>query len=235
MILQGKLQTIEEHSHHALQVFISQRDNIELNIEGEPASGRFIIIDSNIRHSVKNNQKDMISILIDRDSGTAVKIASQFLLKRSWAVYSEPPVIELPVTADNINSNLSVVFKTPDVLPLTGLTDLDPRILKVIMIIDNLPVKQASLVNLAGRVGLSESRLLHLFKKETGTQFRRYLLWRRLGDALELIFRGKDITWAAYESGFSDSAHLSRTFKENFGISASKVIRYSRFIQFNRL
>ena len=71
------------------------------------------------------------------------------------------------------------------------------------------------------------------FTDQVGIPLRKYLLWRRLFDAVALLIQGENITGAAYNSGFSDSAHLSRTFKDNFGINLSKVIKNR--ISFNRL
>ncbi|ROV57469.1 AraC family transcriptional regulator [Vibrio ponticus] len=71
----------------------------------------------------------------------------------------------------------------------------------------------------AKELALSESRFLHLFKQQMGIAWRPYLLWRRLICAVKLIIAGETATDAAYRAGFSDSAHLSRTFKAIFGIS----------------
>ncbi|HAS64097.1 MAG TPA: AraC family transcriptional regulator [Vibrio sp.] len=72
---------------------------------------------------------------------------------------------------------------------------------------------------IAADLALSESRFLHLFKQQMAMAWRPYLLWRRLICAVKLIIAGKSATHAAYRAGFSDSAHLSRTFKATFGIS----------------
>ena len=50
-------------------------------------------------------------------------------------------------------------------------------------------------------------------------RWRPYLLWRRLVCAVQTLQQEKTATEAAYIAGFSDSAHLSRTFKKQFGIS----------------
>ncbi|MCK5200393.1 MAG: hypothetical protein KAR21_18680, partial [Spirochaetales bacterium] len=48
------------------------------------------------------------------------------------------------------------------------------------------------------------------------------------------IIKGTDFTEAAYAAGFSDSAHLSRTFKRMFGITMFNLFKNfsnSRFVQ----
>lgn len=108
---------------------------------------------------------------------------------------------------------------------------LDSRIAALQEKLRTLPDKRATLGEIAAELGLSESRLTHLFKQETGVSFRRYLLWLRLGDAMARALSGAPLTEAAHASGFSDSAHLSRTCREMFGINPQAVARHSRFVQ----
>lgn len=78
---------------------------------------------------------------------------------------------------------------------------------------------------------LSESRFLHLFKKELGLPFRKYLLWLKLRRFFSHLQNGKNITTAAHEAGFSDSSHLSRFFADSFGLNPSEILKNSQFIQ----
>jgi AraC-like DNA-binding protein len=80
-----------------------------------------------------------------------------------------------------------------------------------------------SLSDAATHVGLSTGRARHLFVEETGLPFRTYLLWRRLMRAAEHFSAGSSLTDAAHHSGFSDSSHLSRTFRRMFGIAADSL------------
>jgi len=80
-----------------------------------------------------------------------------------------------------------------------------------------------SLADAAAHVGLSTGRARHLFVEETGLPFRTYLLWRRLMRATELFSSGSSLTDAAHGAGFSDSAHLSRTFRRMFGTTADSL------------
>lgn len=80
-----------------------------------------------------------------------------------------------------------------------------------------------SLEDVARHVGLSPGRARHLFVDQTGLPFRTYLLWLRLMRATELFSAGSSLTSAAHGAGFSDSAHLSRTFRRMFGIAADSL------------
>lgn len=81
---------------------------------------------------------------------------------------------------------------------------------------------------MAATVHLSPSRLRHLFVQETGTTYRGYVLWLRINRAVVEMMDGRSWTEAAHETGFADSAHLSRTFRRMFGISPAMLIREKR-------
>lgn len=85
--------------------------------------------------------------------------------------------------------------------------------------------KEINLEAIASKVYLSESRFAHLFKEQTGIPFRRYVLWCRMQAALKAVMQGQSFTQGAYEGGFADVAHLSRTFTEMFGVSPSEVLK----------
>ena len=80
-----------------------------------------------------------------------------------------------------------------------------------------------SLADLGAVGGLSASRLRHLFVEQTGLPFKTYLLWLRLTRALEAYAGGVSLTQAAHDAGFSDSAHLSRTFRRMFGVTPAAL------------
>ncbi len=50
------------------------------------------------------------------------------------------------------------------------------------------------------------------------------MLWARIKRAVRATQRGANATEAALDAGFSDSAHLSRTFRAMFGLPPSLVL-----------
>jgi AraC family transcriptional regulator len=76
---------------------------------------------------------------------------------------------------------------------------------------------------LAARVHLSESRFTHLFRQQTGLPLARYHLWTRLLAGVEAVAGGDNMTNAAHRAGFSDLAHMSRTFRATFGVMPSQL------------
>ncbi len=99
------------------------------------------------------------------------------------------------------------------------LAALDPRVAQALSWARAHLSEDPTLATMAARAGLSTERFRHLFRIEVGTPLRRWLRWARLRRAVELALAGASLTSAAHEAGFSDQAHLSRTFSGMFGLS----------------
>lgn len=92
---------------------------------------------------------------------------------------------------------------------------LDPRIARVL---GRFAEGAPSLAELAAEAGLSTSRFRHVFAEATGIPFKRYALQRRIQRAARSLAEGRSVAEAAHAAGFSDEAHLSRTFRQLFGV-----------------
>ncbi len=99
----------------------------------------------------------------------------------------------------------------------------DLRIRKVIAWADKHLEGPLSLADAALTANLSAGRLRHLFVEQTGLPFKTYVLWLRLKRAVQAFANGQSLTQAAHDAGFSDSAHLSRTFRRMFGIAPASL------------
>jgi AraC-like DNA-binding protein len=80
-----------------------------------------------------------------------------------------------------------------------------------------------SLKKLAGIAGLSPSRFMHVFTESVGVPVRPYILWLRLQRAACDLMHGASVTSAAHRAGFSDGAHLTRTFRRMLGATPSDL------------
>lgn len=101
----------------------------------------------------------------------------------------------------------------------------DPRIARVLARLKDSQPEILTSAELAQEVGLSEGRLIHLFAEQLGVPLRRYVLSLRLRRMLFFLSVGQTLTDAAQESGFSDSAHLTRVYREMYGLPPSKMFR----------
>jgi AraC-like DNA-binding protein len=95
-----------------------------------------------------------------------------------------------------------------------------------------------SLRTLAGISGLSQSRFMHVFTECMGTPLRPYVLWLRLQRACCDLMGGASVTTAAHNAGFSDAAHLTRTFRRMLGMTPTHLAlrkRMSRGVTMDRV
>jgi AraC family transcriptional regulator of arabinose operon len=77
-----------------------------------------------------------------------------------------------------------------------------------------------SIEQLADEVGLSASRLAHLFREETGVSIQSYIRERRLMMAGMLLVQTHErISQIAYSVGFGDVSNFNHAFKQRFGVS----------------
>jgi len=80
-----------------------------------------------------------------------------------------------------------------------------------------------SLKTLAGISGLSQSHFMHIFTESVGVPLRPYILWLRLQRAACDLIDGATVTSAAHNAGFSDGAHLTRTFRRMLGLTPTDL------------
>lgn len=116
-----------------------------------------------------------------------------------------------------IDDVLAIVLAGRPVRPL------DPRIQRIMRKLDTdltYPFKQ-----FAADLGLSASRLSHLFSKELGLPFRSYLAWCRVVLAWEMVALKPEMSFTqiAHAWGFSDSSHMARSFHANLGMTPTMM------------
>lgn len=99
------------------------------------------------------------------------------------------------------------------------------RVAQALAYIEQHPQAEPDGAQLAQLVHLSASRFTHLFRAETGLTLSRYLLWTRLLGAIDAIAAGLNMTQAAHAAGFADSPHMSRSFRQVFGITPSELLK----------
>ena len=106
---------------------------------------------------------------------------------------------------------------------ISGAHAHDPRIAHALQWLADHPGAEPDGATLAVQVHLSESRFTHLFRQQTGLPLSRYLLWTRLLDGVAAVAEGDSLTGAAHRAGFADLAHMSRTFRNTFGVVPSEL------------
>lgn len=79
--------------------------------------------------------------------------------------------------------------------------------------------EQVSTAMLSRFSGLTESHLIRAFHREFGLPPHAYHMQLRLAQACEGLASGLSVSTVAYECGFADQSHLSRKFKQAYGLT----------------
>jgi AraC-like DNA-binding protein len=97
---------------------------------------------------------------------------------------------------------------------------IDRRIARTIDFLQDEWKEPGRLEEIAARVGLSSSRLTHLFTESAQVSIRAFIQERRLRHAAELLASTDErIAQIAYSVGFRDPSNFNHAFKRTFGVS----------------
>ncbi|WP_046354117.1 helix-turn-helix domain-containing protein [Pseudoalteromonas luteoviolacea] len=229
ILLHGASIDADEHQHIAMQVVWPDRDST-CTLAGK-AFHKVVIIDSNTPHCLKMQSGWVLLVEPHSVLGECLKeqLSGQSLKLLSAEANLKPPLF---------HSDASTIFfkALAELIPRGGMLDsqlntiTDPRINCLLAELNScfsgecIKPLQWRAKEVAQKYHLSESRFLHLFSGQVGISWRPYLLWRRMLCALLTMQKGASATEAAFSAGFSDSAHLSRTFKNTFGMTIRQAI-----------
>ena len=236
----GRLPNIKEHSHHALQIEIGLEKEFRLFSEQDSLFCRLAIIQSDVPHRIDDCGGCQAIIYLEPESSIARRVQEKYCTSAKMQKLQFQTITPFMDKLGNITKDIQPCGEArlllDDILiSLAGGSSpskvMDERIKKVIGICKQTPSEQLSAGFLSKKVNLSESRLTHLFKEQVGIPLRRYLLWQKLSIALMELSKGGSFTDAAYYAGFSDSAHMSRTYRRMYGNSLYDLARNSQFIQ----
>lgn len=106
---------------------------------------------------------------------------------------------------------------------------MDPRIEEVLLLLSQQMREQIRLEDLAQTVGLSPSRLSHLFKESTGYSIIDTLNRMRIQQAvLMLADTGRSASDVCYDVGFQNYNHFTNQFRKWQGMTPSMYMKNQR-------
>lgn len=220
-VFQGAAGDNEHHAHFAHQIVIGRQSEVEVGLLPGRIHGPGIAIPANALHCVA--PADVLLVYLDplTEEGRALfqgTASKERVLSESLCQQLLDSFQSLELLRQTLRAALNLPFPPA----------LDMRLPTVIA---TLQTSIASGVNidreaLAQIIDLSPSRFSHWFVDQTGLPLRRYRKWLRLTVAINHVAQSASLTDAAHAAGFADSAHLSRTFREMFGINPSTALRH---------
>ncbi len=108
--------------------------------------------------------------------------------------------------------------------------DLDPRVAQVLEILRERCLDEIALGDLAAGVGLSESRLRSLVRRELGSNLVQVSRWSAAWQTVLHWQPGMTLTDAAHAAGFHDLPHANRAANQMFGLSPSRALNSERVL-----
>ncbi|MDC9594409.1 helix-turn-helix transcriptional regulator [Xenorhabdus sp. IM139775] len=218
----------EWHQHPCIQLSLSlhRHELLTLSVQNETHSTHGFLIPSNVIHKLDSSNTCSMTLLIEPIDehyhlfSHLTEELSVILLEHADIVAITDYLVKSFLCGEKPDTFTVYLLLRP-YLPCH--CQFDKRILKAVSFIESLSVKRISSRQVADKIYLSESRFLHLFRDQLGINFRAYLLWLRLSDAIGEIHMTDSLTLIANNCGFSDTAHFSRTCKMAYGIRPSDL------------
>ncbi|MBV6491047.1 MAG: hypothetical protein CNCCGFBP_01578 [Fimbriimonadaceae bacterium] len=228
LLYSGPVAPTRLHAHHAFQVMLATSED-PLAIRGESGEVVFapaFILQPDLPHAIARPSVAVVAYfepetLLGRRLRRRLSAASGHAEVLAAVMALRGPVPTDAVSADaRLDSIAGALGATATASPQHPAVAGLARILA-----ERLP-NAPTLSAVASALGLAESSLSHVLKREVGIPYRRLVLWQRLIAAARELRLGADLTTAAHAAGFADLAHLSRTFTAMFGIVPSEVTRF---------
>jgi AraC-like DNA-binding protein len=192
-------------------------------------SARTALIAPNTLHKLTSNRGRMAFLYVDAASRDLESLSAMVGLRTRRAGFhldTERPLIKLLRSLADGDTDFAAAERALQQLCLSADNFApDRKLLPAIEYLHKRIVDKPPLDQLAKRAHLSPSRFRHAFKELTGVTLRRYRVWVAMGHAMRGMVRGKSLTSAAYEAGFSSSAHFSFAFKQMFGLVPSQLLK----------
>lgn len=231
----------ECHKHMMLQLFISSKGSIEVEVEGKCIEGACIVVERNTNHKVKSNGNELFTMLIKPLTETDIRLRNKFFREKSYCILQNKDLESLQNDLLNIHLDTEIGFyerfieNLKEIILLDTICppELDSRIKYILKLLQecNCDPMEHQVKYLADKVSLSVGRISHLFKEKTGITLKGYLIYHQLEQAYLDIFSGNSITQSAMNTGFSTPSHLSYTNKLRTGMSARDILKDSIFLK----
>ncbi|MDC0662530.1 helix-turn-helix domain-containing protein [Marinobacter sp. SS21] len=210
----GRVMPNRTHRHSTASLLVGIRGPFELECGGHWRTTRAALVAPDVPQALNPGETDMWVAQLDPDSQPWMQLKG--LLLGQPSVDLDPAVARLaqsqPPDCGAMQQTLAALLAECGGQPAA----LDQRVAVCCQLLRREMPERLNLTDLATRVGLSPSRLTHLFRNETGVSPRRFLLQLKMHRAMASWSPGKTVSEIAAEGGFYDQPHLVRTARDLF-------------------
>ena len=232
----GPIGPTELHAHHAFQIMVHDGAPCVADAAGEAIHGPIVIIEPDEPHAIRSRRDLALVVFVEPECRVGKALGDRH---PAGALGPVQPVAEVfgGLAMDNWAQADETVRR---ILSLAGMSEAPlappwlrhPAVDEVLLRLPDLvEVGSVDVSRLAATIGISTSRLTHVFTTEVGIPLRSYARWLRLLRTTEYLSEGLTITEAAHAAGFADTAHFSRAFKVMFGLAPSEVMHACSWVR----
>lgn len=217
----------------SLTVCVPLHGVAHVEIEGEaPRTGEIVAVPAYAPHRIACESRTVLGLLIEPESVSEEDLAA--IIRQC----------DDPVAGPRLAARFRSIYATMALGGTDGFTsgdfdrtflarplqarELDGRIAAVIRRFQARPAANMSGEDCAGEINLSLSRFLHLFKDETGMNFRTFRAWKRGRDVLRHVNVERNLARFALDAGYPDSTHFSHSVRRIYGLQPSAIFSGSR-------
>lgn len=223
LIYDGPLGKLQTHSHATLALLVGVEQPFLLTTALATTSCSVAIVPACVQHELDFHDKRSIVVYVEPHDvrygsfhrAAAGSCRALDALTPSWLT-----AIDSWSNRRDCDGLVSCAAETFGAAPVT----LDRRVRELAACFNRGELLDAEATEMAARVELSPSRLIHLIKAELGVGVRRLKQHYRFKLVALAAAEGRNLTDAAHAAGFADSGHFSRTFLKTFGLNPGKVL-----------
>lgn len=220
----------------ALAICVPRHGTARLEIAGEPPrTGEILAVPAYVPHKITSESREILGLLIepemvcDEDLADIIcqcddPAAANRLASRFREAYE---TLALGGTGGFTSADFDEIFLQRKLRP----RDLDARVASIVSRFQMKPSSNISGEDCASDVRLSLSRFLHLFKDETGMNFKTFRAWKRGRNVLHHVNVERNLAHFALDAGYPDSTHFSHSVRRIYGLRPSAIFSGSRRLQ----
>lgn len=214
----GPLVATRRHAHHAAQIVMAP---LGLSIEdgaGARTRACAAVIPPRVSHGHGACAHAALLFLDGDDVASRELSRSAEPRCETWARDAPDVVVPRDPTPEQARALIASILSAVELRQTPG--PRHPAARRMCAYLDGSD--HVDLARLSHEAGLSPRQMRHAFARDVGLSMRAYLRWKRLRRAIAAVEEGASLSAAAAAAGFADSAHLSRVFRDQFGMTPTQ-------------
>ncbi len=226
------------HKHWLLQMFLSSQKDLNMEVNGRFIPCSALLVNMDTLHTFNTEGEPHFTMLADPTTELGRRMRGLLTEQPFYVFPPEKAAVFQQIFNDVLiqKSHAAILSFAQSIIRQfadSNVENFDDRVIQVLSLLDDCRHEDEfhQIKYFSEKISLSESRLSHLFKKETGIPLKSYIVLHKLQKAYEAIFDGESITAAALHAGFDSPSHLAYTNKIMTGMSATNIIRDSEFLK----